>query len=594
MGLPFWHDREKDAGISIRERNTSQESTIQDGAVKYTAAEGVNSTSVTYQDASGAPVETDSPLGYSVSFWTSLCLNINQMVGTGIFSTPATILKGVGSVGLSMIYWFIGYLLAQSTLAVYLELASYFPSRSGSEVVYLEQAFPKPAYLFPTVFAAKHVIFSFGSSNSIVFAQYVFGIAGSQYTNWQLKGVAVAAYTVATLVVSSSTKWSLRVVVWFGFVKIATLVLISIAGLVVLGGHTKVEDPMINWHDAWKGTSSASAYGATNAMVKIIFSYAGYTNAFSVVNEIKNPIKTLRWSAPFSLILVTSLYILVNVAYFSAASREEILNSKQIAAGIFFKKIFGTNGAARALNVLICISAFGNLMAVMVSFSRMLRETGRQGILPWPRFWTSTRPFGTPLGPYLVQWAMTVIMILAPPAGDAFNFVVDLSVYPTSIFNFLLVTGLLLIRWRRSKLNLPRPEFRSWAIAIGFALLANLYLLAAPWYPPTGGATGGDVSFWYGTYMVVGIGLLAACGVYYYIWITLLPKYKGYEFRQTVLEFDDGSVTHNLVKVPVAELASWDAEHDAVGRLRHRTTYQSSTDVDENKSSEQRNVSQSA
>ncbi|KAE8159971.1 amino acid permease-domain-containing protein [Aspergillus tamarii] len=590
MGLPFWHDGDKDAGITIREHNSSQESTIQDGEVKYTAAEGINSTSVTYQDASGAPVETDSPLGYSVSFWTSLCLNINQMVGTGIFSTPATILQGVGSVGLSMIYWFIGYLLAQSTLAVYLELASYFPSRSGSEVVYLEQAFPKPEYFFPTAFAVKHVVFSFGSSNAIVFAEYIFGIAGSGYTNWQLKGVAVATYTVATLIVSSNTKWSLRVVVWFGFIKIATLLLISIAGLVVLGGHTRVEDPMINWHDAWKGTSSASAYGATNAMVKLIFSYSGYTNAFSVVNEIKNPIKTLRWSAPFSLILVTSLYILVNVAYFSAASREEILNSKQIAAGVFFQKIFGTNGASRALNVLICISAFGNLMAVMISFSRMLRETGRQGILPWPRFWTSTRPFGTPLGPYLVQWAITVIMILAPPAGDAFNFVVDLSVYPSSIFNFLLVIGLLSIRWRRSKLNLPRPEFRSWAIAIGFALLANLYLLAAPWYPPTGGANGGDVSFWYGTYLVVGIGMLVVCGVYYYIWIKLLPKYKGYEFRQTVLEFDDGSVAHNLVKVPVAELVRWDAEHDAVGRLRRRTTYQSSTETDEDKSNEQKNI----
>lgn len=114
-------------------------------------------------------------------------------------SEAATILKGVGSVGLSMIYWFIGYLLAQSTLAVYLELASYFPSRSGSEVVYLEQAFPKPDYFFPTTFAVKHVVFSFGSSNAIVFAEYIFGIAGSGYTNWQLKGVAVAAYTVATL-----------------------------------------------------------------------------------------------------------------------------------------------------------------------------------------------------------------------------------------------------------------------------------------------------------------------------------------------------------------------------------------------------------
>lgn len=62
---------------------------------------------------------------------------------------------------------------------------------------------------------------------------------------------------------------------------------ISIAGLVVLGGHTRVVDPNINWRNAWEGSSSATAYGATNAMVKLIFSYAGYQNAFAVVNEIK-------------------------------------------------------------------------------------------------------------------------------------------------------------------------------------------------------------------------------------------------------------------------------------------------------------------
>lgn len=111
----------------------------------------------------------------------------------------ATILEGVGSVGLSMIYWFIGYLLSQSVLAVYLELASYFPSRSGSEVVYLEQAYPKPRYFFPTVFAIKHVLFAFASSNAIVLAEYLFGLAGSSYTDWQLKGVAVAGYTVALI-----------------------------------------------------------------------------------------------------------------------------------------------------------------------------------------------------------------------------------------------------------------------------------------------------------------------------------------------------------------------------------------------------------
>lgn len=98
-----------------------------------------------------------------------------------------------------MIYWFIGYLLSHSVLAVYLELASYFSSRSGSEVVYLEQAYPKPRYFFPTLFAFKHVYFSFGSSNAIVFAEYMFKLAGSSYTAWQLKAVAVAGYTVALI-----------------------------------------------------------------------------------------------------------------------------------------------------------------------------------------------------------------------------------------------------------------------------------------------------------------------------------------------------------------------------------------------------------
>ncbi|OOQ86681.1 high affinity methionine permease [Penicillium brasilianum] len=561
-------DKEKTAS-AVAQSASGDEYAVREGSTEYTAAEGLNSSIVTYQDASGAPVETESPLGYSVDVLVGICLNVNQMIGTGIFSTPAAILKGVGSVGLSMVYWFIGYLIAQCSQVLYLEFLSYFPSRSGSEVVYLEQAYLKPKYFFPTVYAMKHVIFAFGSSNAVVLAQYLFAIGGRSYTNWQVKGVAVAAYTVAVIVVASNTKWSLRVVVVFGIIKLLTLLLISIAGFVVLGGHTQVADPMENWRNAWEGTETASAYGATNAMIKLVFSYAGYQNVFSLANEMKNPVKRLRWSAPLSLIVVAILYILVNVAYFSASTREEILASKQIAASIFFQKVFGTSKAARALSVLIVISSFGNLVASMIATSRMLRETGRQGLLPWPKYWTSTKPLGTPIGPLLVQWTITVIMIIGPPAGDAFNFIVDLAVYPGQIFYLLIAIGLILIRRRRNALNLPRPEFRAWNIALGFTILVDVYMLIAPWYPPTGGANGGDVSFWYGTYLAVGAGLLALCGIYYYFWIYVIPKWKGYQYRQTIVKYDDGAVTHKMVRVPKADLVSWDERHDAAGRLRH-------------------------
>lgn len=57
----------------------------------------------------------------------------------------------------------------------------------------------------------------------------------------------------------------------------------------------------------------------------------------------------------------------------------------------------------------------------------------RQGVLPYPRFWASTKPFNTPLGPYLLKWILTVIVIVAPPAGDAFNFSKSLSLYLSQI-----------------------------------------------------------------------------------------------------------------------------------------------------------------
>lgn len=42
-----------------------------------------------------------------------------------------------------------------------------FPNRSGGQVTYLEQAYPRPAFLFPTAYAFFVVAFSFSSSNAV-------------------------------------------------------------------------------------------------------------------------------------------------------------------------------------------------------------------------------------------------------------------------------------------------------------------------------------------------------------------------------------------------------------------------------------------
>jgi hypothetical protein len=87
-----------------------------------------------------------------------------------------------------------------------------------------------------------------------------------------------------------------------------------------------------------------------------------------------------------------------------------------------------------------------------------------------------------------------------------------------------------------------------------------------PWYPPAKGRNGGDVSFWYATYVVVGIAILVICGLYYVAWIYVLPRLGKYRIRQEVLVLDSGAQSHRLIKVSLDQLEEFEATHDAVGR----------------------------
>jgi amino acid transporter len=267
--------------------------------------------------------------------------------------------------------------------------------------------------------------------------------------------------------------------------------------------------------------------------------------------------------APIALIIVFILYVLANVAYFAAVPAAEIRESGELAAALFFEAVFGSKHA-RGLPALIAISAAGNIMAVIIGTSRQVRECARQGMIPWPHVWASTRPFGTPFAPVLLKWVLTCIVILALPFGDAFDFLVDLRSYPDSLYLFLMTIGVYFLRHQRKKAGLPPAPFQAWHSALILSAAVCLFILIMPWFPPDES----DVSFWYGTYCVVGIALILAMGLYYFFWIELLPKWGKYKIRtETLVSDQDGSVSHKLTKVKIAELEEWDHAHDGAGNL---------------------------
>ncbi|KAJ8514224.1 hypothetical protein ONZ45_g8226 [Pleurotus djamor] len=381
-------------------------------------------------------------------------------------------------------------------MAYYTELAAIFPNRAGAEVAYLEQAYRKPKFLFPVSFAAITVLLGFDSSNAIVCSQYLLFAGGNDAPEpWTLRGIAIACYGAACLIAVLHNRTAMWLSNTFAVFKIFTLIFIVVTGWVVLGGGTRVQNPHSHFVNGFQGTTS-SPNALAGALINVSFSYFGWSNAFNLTNEMKNPIKILKTAAPTSLGIVFVLYFFANVAYIAAVPVEEAKQSGQLLAGRFFAAVFGDFAGRRVLPVFVALSALGNLIAVSIGQGRVFREVARQGVFPFSKFFASTKPFGTPAAPMALKFILTSIVIIGPPAGDAFNLIVSIQTYPGRLFDLALLVGIYLIRRRRAKAGLPRPEYVAWHVAIAFNFFFNMLILVMPWVPPAKGSEPFSFPYW--------------------------------------------------------------------------------------------------
>jgi amino acid transporter len=69
-----------------------------------------------------------------------------------------------------------------------------------------------------------------------------------------------------------------------------------------------------------------------------------WSNAAYVLNEVKNPVRTLKIAGPLGLSICGTLYVFANIAYFAASTPAEISASGVTVASAFMGKVFGEVG----------------------------------------------------------------------------------------------------------------------------------------------------------------------------------------------------------------------------------------------------------
>lgn len=307
--------------------------------------------------------------GKYLSWTTAYILVVSRVIGSGIFATPGSIVKSSGSIGLSLLLWIAGTILAACGMVVSMEYGCMLP-RSGGDKVYLEYTYPRPRFLASTLVAVQAVLLGFTASNCIIFAKYSFFAFGSEPTELQHKLLAAGLLTLITIVHGCFRQTGIWIQNVLGWLKIFLIGSISLTGIWVIllrpagleSGAQQAKQVMA-WDTLWEG-SNWSWNLVSTSLFKVLYSYAGLSNVNNVLSEVRDPIQTVKSVCPAALITSGVLYLLANASYFLVVPLDEIKQSGELVAALLFDRLFGPRVGGTLFPLAIAISAAGNVMVV--------------------------------------------------------------------------------------------------------------------------------------------------------------------------------------------------------------------------------------
>jgi basic amino acid/polyamine antiporter, APA family len=311
-----------------------------------------------------------------LTLWDTICLIIGIIIGASIYQAPPEIFRNAGSAEIGMIAWGIGGFVSLVGALCYAELASAYRT-AGGDYTYLTRAYgPKVGFFF--AWAELSVIRTGGS---IAFMAYIFANYADQFHH--LESHSKLKYAIGGIL-------TLTVINALGMRPgrllqntLTTANLIGLSGIAIIGLIAFVAPDVFVLApaapvDAAPATGGSLEEAATLSfalcMVLVFYAYGGWNEAAFIASEVRNPRRNIRRALIFGTLIVTSLYILVNLAYLAALGFSGVTNSKAVAADMFALP-FGDTGR-KAISALVMVSALGSVNGLLFTGMRLYGTFG--------------------------------------------------------------------------------------------------------------------------------------------------------------------------------------------------------------------------
>jgi basic amino acid/polyamine antiporter, APA family len=381
------------------------------------------------------------------------------MIGTGVFTSLGFQVAGTPSVFPLLLLWVVGGVIALCGALSYGELAAALP-RSGGEYYYLSVIY-HPAVGFLSGWASATVGFAAPTAlAAVALGEYVHRI----YPGTSVRGLAAAVVIALALVHARSVRLGGRVQVVLTVLKVLVVLLLIIAAC--WPGIPNVLPATGLVPVAGDGTLVLSPAFAVS-LVYVSYAYSGWNAAAYIAGEIEQPQRQLPRILLIGTALVATLYIGLNYAFLRVTPLAEL--NGELEVGLLAAQHLFPPTIASLMGLTIGALLTSTISAMTFAGPRIVQTIGED--LPALQ-WLAHRQAGSgvPLRALLLQTALTLAFILT----GSFEQVLVYAGFVLSLFTFLTVAGIFVLRIRRP--NLPRP-YRAW----GYPITPILFLLLNGW-----------------------------------------------------------------------------------------------------------------
>lgn len=364
-----------------------------------------------------------------------LAVTVGIIIGVGILRTPGLIAGYLGNPWAMLGVWVFGGVVVVLSTLVLAEMAAALP-QAGGKYVYAREAYG-PHVGFVVGWSELLVTRGFsGAAKAVVIAEYLVLLMGRGSVPILATTVVMAFFLLHT--------GGLRAGRNFQNISTAAKVLfiLAIGAAGVLGGDgsgflTAMEvSPEFS---GWLGL--ALAYQA------IAFTYYGWEEPAKLAEETMDPGRNLPRILVGGAGAVAILYLLINLAFLSALTPEEMAGSPLVAADALHATFGGAAGTFVTVASLVIL--LSSLNVQFLGMPRVVLGLAREGMAPSGFTRVSSR--GTPQ-PALVF--ITAILLGLAVTG-AFEFLMRFMMAVAFAVDLVVLAGIFVLRRRRPDLHRP-------------------------------------------------------------------------------------------------------------------------------------------